>query len=199
MDRLRPGQTSLALKIIAERRNETCARLVNSGGRSSVWSWRAPFAPPGAASSRPARRRTDSAHGSNFYGSQDCCRATQVVSDGCEADLQPRLGEPEPAHPTQSVGPLPGSEHLLDPAAHGTNRCIPSLEPGEGRKAAPGRGIDHAWHPAVGPDHVRETAGGVGAVGVDLAGLLRQHRLQHDSVVNVRGDGGFPPRLFWAS
>src|SRR5215217_7348067 len=67
------------------------------------------------------------------------------------------------------------------------NLCVPGLEPREGRRAAPGMGVNDTRHPAASPDHVREPASRIGAVSVDLPRIARQHRVEHDPVVNIGG------------
>jgi hypothetical protein len=48
-------------------------------------------------------------------------------------------------------------------------------------------GVDHPWNPAAGLNDIREAVGRIGVVGVNLARLVGQHRLQHDAVVDVGG------------
>ena len=62
--------------------------------------------------------------------------------------------------------------------------------------------MDHPWNPAAGLNDFREAVGRIGVVGVDLAGLVGQHRLQHDPIVHVGGrdrDGSHQPASLMAA
>ena len=49
---------------------------------------------------------------------EDVGGSSEVASDGGEVGLQAGFSEPSPSHAVEAIAAFPGSEDLLDPAAH---------------------------------------------------------------------------------
>ncbi len=61
-------------------------------------------------------------------GRENVHGAFRNVGDGGEMDLDGGFGEAAPSQSAQAVASLPGSENLLDPAAHAMDRLVPCVK-----------------------------------------------------------------------
>jgi len=78
-------------------------------------------------------------------------RRKLVVGNGRQPDLKPGLGDPDPAHPGQTIAALAGSEDLLDLAANTADRPVPLLQPAQGFLAALEASRQLMTVPGIGP------------------------------------------------
>ncbi len=115
-----------------------------------------------------------------------------VVGDGGEADLHGGLGKPAPSHAWKTIASLPGAEDLLDPATDAMDRLVPGIETcqGFGFVAPPHGGSDDARRATFGAHRITEMAASTGAVGINLARIVRQGIRTGLAVIDVgRRDG----------
>ncbi len=131
--------------------------------------------------------QAESGPGSRRRGREQTPAPAQVIGHRREPDLQARLGQAEPAHPAQAVGPLPGAEHLLDPGPHPAHFGVVRLQPRQRLRATPGARVDDARRSTTSPDDGLGSAAREGAVAVCVPGYIRKDGVQLGRVVDVGG------------
>jgi hypothetical protein len=131
-----------------------------------------------------------------FCGLSGCGNDLQapfpIVGNGGQANLNACLCKSSPTHPTQAVASLSCSEDLLDATANAMDRLVPGLQ------ACPYFGFVATHIPvatkrraAPGDDCLAETVATISAVGINIAGIIRQCFGTSLAVVDVGWLGEF--------
>ena len=97
--------------------------------------------------------------------------AFDVGGDNREMDLEFGFGKANPSHASEAVGAFPGSEDFLDPAADGARRAVMRLQPFRREMAT--TFAQKLRCSARGFDRLFDRQGIIGAVGINLARLIR--------------------------
>ena len=113
--------------------------------------------------------------------------AFEIAGDSGEMNLDGRLGQSLPSHATKAVASLPGAKDFLDPATYTVDRWVPGIESlsGFGFVTAPDAGSNDAWRAALGAHGITKLRSPIGAVGKNLAGIVRQSLRASLAIIDI--------------